>query len=49
MTTLEHGAFAVTVWRLIWILSVVLTFVKPCWVVDGAEDEEQAEGEVDQE
>ena len=23
--------------------------VKPCWVVDGAEDEEQAEGEVEQE
>lgn len=49
MTTLERGASAVTVWGLIGMLSMVLTFVKPCWVVDGAEDEDQAEGEVEQE
>lgn len=50
MTTLERGASAVTVWGLIRMLSMVLAFVKPCWVVDdGAEDEEQAEGEVEQE
>lgn len=34
VTTLEHGTSAVTVWGSKGMFSMVLTFVKLCWVVD---------------